>query len=67
MEVGSWSALGAVGVAFLGNGITLRDGKSELRRPLETGVELDRRTDRLRFRFEGDQLVDSFEGVSGFE
>lgn len=128
MEAGNWIALGAVGVAFLSNGITLRTARKRLefdrenaaqrfdherriedrriageildeavleirriddrlkqiklllrRRPEQffskeggkasydalskTGAELDRRADRLRFRFEGDQLVDSFEGV----
>lgn len=29
----------------------------------KTGSNLDQRADRLRFRFEGGQLVDSFEGV----
>lgn len=128
MEAGNWIALGAVGVAFLSNGITLRtarkrlefdrenaaqrfdherrmedrrvageildeailevrriddrlkqiklllrrrpeqffskeDGKSSYEALSKTGAELDRSADRLRFRFEGDQLVDSFEGV----
>jgi hypothetical protein len=128
MEPGNWIALGAVGVALLSNGVTLRTARKRLefdretaaqrfnherrmedrritgeildeavlevrriddwlkqiklllrRRPEQffskedatasyealskSGAELDRRADRLRFRFEGDQLVDSFEGV----
>lgn len=128
METGNWIAFGAVGVALLSNGVTLRTAKKRLefdrenaehrfdherriedrriageildeavleirriddrlkqiklvlrRRPEQffskeegkasyealskTGAELDRRADRLRFRFEGNQLVDSFEGV----
>lgn len=38
-------------------------GKASYDALSKTGAELDRRADRLRFRFEGDQLVDSFEGV----
>jgi hypothetical protein len=128
MEPGNWIALGAVGVALMSNGVTLRTARKRLefdresavqrfnherriedrriageildeavlevrriddrlkqiklllrRRPEQffsredgnasyealskTGAELDRRADRLRFRFEGDPLVDSFEGV----
>lgn len=38
-------------------------GKTSYDALSKTGAELDRRADRLRFRFEGNQLVDSFEGV----
>ncbi|HEV2857374.1 MAG TPA: hypothetical protein VGW80_03100 [Solirubrobacterales bacterium] len=38
-------------------------GKKSYDALAKAGAELDQRADRLRFRFEGDLLVDTFEGV----